>query len=128
MRPTLILAVVAALLAVGPMLNAHHRFAETYLEEREITIEGEIVRWEYRDPHSFVYLMVKGGGTEPERWIVECRGAGQLRKQGFTPETIKPGQRLVVTGSPGRVAADHRLRMRTMVRPQDGWKFRDAMD
>jgi hypothetical protein len=118
-------AAFAALL-LGASLGAHHRFSETYLEEREITIEGEVVRWEYGDPHSFLHVVIRNGRNEPERWIVECLSARRLQRQGVTPDTIKPGQRLILTGSPGRIAADHRLRLRAIVRPQDGWKWREA--
>jgi Family of unknown function (DUF6152) len=122
------LIVVAASLALCPSVSAHHRFSTTYVEGREVTIEGEVARVEYRDPHSFMYVMVHDGRNEPERWIVECRGAGQLKKQGVTPDTIKPGQRVIITGSPGRIPTDHRLRLRTLLRPEDGWKWRDTVD
>ena len=37
--------------------------------------------------------------------------------------TLKPGERVVITGNPGRNAADHWLRAQTIVRPKDGWKW-----
>jgi hypothetical protein len=122
------LIVVAISLAFCASVAAHHRYSTTYVEGRDVTIDGEVVRVEYRDPHSFMYVMVQSGRNQPERWIVECRGAGQLKKQGVTPETIKPGQRVVITGSPGRIATDYRLRLRTLFRPEDGWTWRDVVD
>jgi NADPH:quinone reductase-like Zn-dependent oxidoreductase len=121
------LFVAAVLLACGTSVSAHHRFSTTYVEGRDVTIEGEVVRVEYRDPHSFMYVMVQSERNPPERWIVECRGAGQLKKQGVAPDTNKPGQRVIITGSPGRITTDHRLRLRTLFRPEDGWKWRDAV-
>ena len=122
------LIVVAVSLAFCASVSAHHRFSTTYVEGRDVTIDGEVVRVEYRDPHSFMHVIVQGGSSQPERWIVECRGAGQLKKQGVTPDTIKPGQRVIITGSPGRITTDNRLRLRTLFRPEDGWKWRDTVD
>ena len=122
------LIAVAVSLGFCASVSAHHRFSTTYLEGRDVTIDGEVVRVEYRDPHSFMHVMVQSGRSQPERWIVECRGAGQLKKQGVTPDTIKPGQRVIITGSPGRITTDYRLRLRTLFRPEDGWKWRDTVD
>jgi hypothetical protein len=107
--------------------DAHHRYAETYVEDEQITIEGNVVQWEYRNPHSFVHVIARDERQRAHRWIVEFRGAGQLRQHGVTVETIKPGQHVIITGSPGRVTADHRLRLRAIVRPQDGWKWSEPV-
>ena len=58
---------------------------------------------------------------EMQRWGVEWGGAGALTGQGVTRDTLKPGDKVVITGNPGRNAADHRLRMRTLLRPSDGF-------
>ena len=49
---------VAAIVSVGTTLYAHHSFAATYREEERITIQGELVQFQFRNPHSFVQLMV----------------------------------------------------------------------
>ena len=128
MKRTLILFVIAVAAVSGIRASAHHRFADTYFEDREITIEGELVRWDYREPHSFLHVIVRDARNVPVTWIVECRGALQLRRLGMTPEILPPGQHVVITGSPGRVSAEQRLRLRTIFRPQDGWRWRDAVN
>jgi hypothetical protein len=121
----MVLTLALAAVASADRVAAHHRFSDVYLENREIKIEGEVVEWDYRNPHSFVHIVTRNAQNEPERWIVECRGATQLRLQGVTQATFRPGQRIVVTGSPSRVTADRRVRLRMLVRPQDGWQMRD---
>jgi thiamine monophosphate kinase len=58
---------------------------------------------------------------EMQRWGVEWGGAGALAGQGVTRESLKPGDKVVITGNPGRNPDDHRLRMRSLLRPSDGF-------
>lgn len=125
MKPTLALLVVIASISLGGRAAAHHRWAEVYKEGTQISIEGDVTQWEYRNPHSFVYVIVRDAHNHAQQWIVECGGAQQLRRVGVTAATLKPGQHVIVTGSPGRVDEDRRLRLLTIVRPQDGFKWSD---
>ena len=51
------------------------------------------------------------------RWSIEWGAAGQLAQQGVSGNSLKVGDHVIVTGSPGRNADDHRLRMRSIERP-----------
>lgn len=119
LRVGLFVAAVACL--AGAHLDAHHSFAGTYLEDRTVTIEGELVQFVYRNPHSFVVVDVHRKGHPPVRYAVEWTGAGQLRAQGITRETLDPGDRLIISGAPGRNPGDHRIRMASVRRPSDGF-------
>jgi hypothetical protein len=112
---------VAAVALVGARAYAHHSFAATYLEDQTVTIEGELVQFLFRNPHSFVHIMVKQENGEMVRYAVEWGGAGALGGQGVTRETLKPGDYVVISGSPGRNPADNRVRMVTLHRPSDGF-------
>ena len=107
----------------APQVFAHHSFAATYLEEETVTIEGELVQFLYRNPHSFVHVMVKQKDGTSIRYAVEWGGTGQLNVQGVTKDTLKPGDFVVVSGSPGRNPDDHRVRMLTLKRPKDGFTW-----
>jgi hypothetical protein len=122
-----ILLIVASCLVCGARSYAHHRLSDIYREGQEISIEGDVVEWEYRNPHSFMHVVVRDARNRSQRWIVECRGADHLRRLGVTAGTVKPGQHVIVTGNPGRVAADRRLYLRVIVRPQDGLTWNDTL-
>jgi hypothetical protein len=113
------------LLAV-PLL-AHHSFAGTYLEDaKPQEIKGTLRSFNVRNPHSFVQVedeSLKDKDGNPVRWAIEWGAAGQLAQQGVNSGTLKVGDKVVVVGSPGRNADDHRMRMRTITRPSDGWKW-----
>ena len=112
---------VAAALVVAAQAYAHHSFAATYFEEERVQIEGELVQFQFRNPHSFVHVMVKEKDGSMVRYTVEWGGAGALGGQGVTRETLKVGDHVIITGSPGRNPQDHRVRMVTLLRPKDGF-------
>lgn len=77
----------------------------------------------YRNPHSFVSIEAPDESGVMQRWGVEWGGSGQLGNQGVTRETLKVGDILIITGNPGRNAADHRIRMSTLKRKSDGFEW-----
>jgi multidrug efflux pump subunit AcrA (membrane-fusion protein) len=112
----------SALLAVGRAL-AHHSFAATYFVDREITVEGTLTQFMFRNPHSFVKLIAPDATGQMQTWSVEWGGGAQLTQAHVTRFTLKPGDRVIVTGNPGRDPAEHRIRLHKIVRPADGWKW-----
>ena len=118
----LVAAIAIAALTVGAQAWAHHSFAATYIEGQSVTIEGELVQIMLRNPHSFVHVMV----TEPDgsmvRYVVEW-GAPTTIGRRVTRDTLKPGDHIIISGTPGRNPDDHRLRLITFRRPKDGWSW-----
>jgi hypothetical protein len=102
---------------------AHHSFSATYLETQSVTIEGEIVQFVFRNPHSFVHVNVKDKDGSVTTYNVEWGGTGQLGNTGVSRETLKAGDVVVISGAPARNAADHRIRMVTLKRPKDGFTW-----
>lgn len=123
MRRYLVVLLVAAAVLVGAQTYAHHSFAATYLEDQTVTVEGTLVQFLFRNPHSFVHLSVKDKAGKDVRYAIEWGGAGQLQGQGVTRETLKIGDFVKITGSPGRNAKEHRIRMMYLERPKDGYSY-----
>ena len=101
---------------------AHHSFSATYIVDKEVKIEGEMVTFMFRNPHSFVQVMAPDDKGQVQRWSIEWASAGQLAGT-IKHDTLKVGDHVVITGNPGRTADDHRLRMRSLLRPSDGLKW-----
>ena len=121
-------AFLAALAYSVVPADAHHSFAATYFEDKTETVEGELVQFLFRNPHSFVHVEGKDPQGNVVRYAVEWGAGLQLNRQGVTRETLKPGDHVIITGNPGRNPEDHRLRMRTITRPSDGWKWGGTFD
>jgi hypothetical protein len=126
MRPCLTLFVVAgALVAGSQQVLTHHSFAATYKSDERVSVEGELVQILFRNPHSFVYVATGEKNTEGNliRWAIEWGGTGQLGSQGVTRDTLKVGDRVIITGNPGHNPSEHRIRMLMVRRPKDGFTW-----
>ena len=123
MKRSLIALLLAGAFLCGGQVYAHHSFASIYVENQQASIEGELVQFVYRNPHALLQIMAPDSNRQLQRWTVEWEGRGQLDHEGVTGMTLKAGDRVVITGNPGKNAADHWLRAQTIVRPKDGWKW-----
>jgi hypothetical protein len=115
-------AALAALasLAVLPAA-AHHSFAAVYRADETIQVEGKVVQFLYRNPHSVVHVLAEDDAGATTRWAVEWQGATQLGASGVSAQALRPGDPVIVTGNPGRVDAEHRLLLVTIKRTTDGF-------
>jgi len=107
---------------------AHHSFAATYFEDKTQKVEGKLVQFLFRNPHSFVQVEAEDEKGQIQRWAIEWGAGGQLGRQGVTRDTLKPGDHVIIVGNPGRNPEDHRLRMVNITRPSDGWKWGGSFD
>lgn len=122
-RSLLLVLFLGAAAAVSP-LSAHHSFAAHYFEEQSVTIQGELVEFEYRSPHAWVHVMAPDERGTMRRYGAEWQNPNRLMQQGITKDTLKPGDRLVVVGSPGRNAGEYKMHLKGIERPADGWTWR----
>jgi hypothetical protein len=123
MKRAAIVSVLTAAMLGGGQAFAHHSFGATYVENKQLSIEGELLQFVYRNPHALLQVMAPDANRQMQRWTVEWEAMGQLDHQGVTSMTLKPGDRVIITGNPGKNAGDHWLRAQTIVRPSDGWKW-----
>ena len=123
MKRKMLFLLMAGVFVFGATAYAHHSFAATYFEDQSVTIEGKLVQFLFRNPHSFVHIEAPDDKGQTQTWAVEWGGGGQLSREGVSRDTLKPGDHVIVSGNPGRNPEDHRIRMRSISRPSDGWKW-----
>jgi Family of unknown function (DUF6152) len=119
---TLLLITVAAALTASTTL-AHHSFAATYETGKSITLEGAIVQFVYRNPHSFVHIDAPDPSGVSQRWAVEWGGTSQLAQAGVKRDSLKIGDKVVISGRPSRVPGEYRVLMVNLKRPSDGFTW-----
>jgi Family of unknown function (DUF6152) len=113
--------VFAGALMSGPTAYAHHSLAATYHADQEVKLEGKIIDFLFRNPHSFLQIEAPDEKGVMQRWSLEWRSSGQLGQQGIKRDTLKVGDEVVVTINPSRTPADHRGALKTLHRKSDGF-------
>jgi hypothetical protein len=112
---------VAGVLVFAMAAYAHHSIGAAYDSSKESKIEGKLVQFNFRNPHSFVTVDTVDKDGKTERWVVEWGGASSLGGQGITRNTLKIGDEVTITGNPSRTAGLARLKMNTLHRKSDGF-------
>ena len=121
-----LLTLVVGVVALRAPVSAHHSFPAHYFEEQTVSVEGELVEFEYRAPHAWVRLMAPDEKGVLQQFSAEWANPSRLTQLGVTKETLKPGDRVIVTGSPGRNPAERRIHLKSIRRPADGWAWAAA--
>jgi hypothetical protein len=117
------LLLAAIVMAVLPA-SAHHSIASVYDSSRQVRIEGVVTEFHFVSPHPFVTLAVKEGeGTTP--WLLEMDNRSELARIGITADSLKPGDRIVATGSPDRKGGQT-LYIQKLDRPADGFGWQQV--
>ena len=115
--------IIGIVLLSGVAAYAHHSYAATYETTETVKLEGKLVQFQFRNPHSFVSIQAPDQKGVQRRWAVEWAGTAQLGTAGVTPETLKVGDDIVIVGRPSRVPGEYRLLMVTLKRPRDGFSW-----
>ena len=120
-RTLLCLSFVA--IAGHASVQGHHSFAASYLEDQIVSVEGDVVELEYRNPHSWVHIQARDNFGRMQKVSAEWGSPVRLNQQGITRDALKPGDHVIISGSPSRNPADYSLHLKKIVRPADGWQW-----
>jgi hypothetical protein len=88
--------------------------------DRIVDVQGVLEAFEWVAPHS----LLKVKDDEGRLYIFEWQAPLSLQRRGIQEDTLKKGDRLVVTGNPHRGFDENRiLNFKSVKRPADGWKW-----
>jgi hypothetical protein len=118
-----LLSTLAISVAFAATVTAHHSFAAFYHEDQSISIEGRITEFHYVNPHAWVYI--EAVDVEGILRVVgaEWSNPARLSQQQVRKDTLKPGDQVVITGSPARDPNDLKIHLKKIVRRSDGWSW-----
>ena len=94
-------ATVGLCLALAPAAWAHHSQSEYDLKGK-VEVEGAVTKVEWRSPHAWIYVDVTGDKGEKVNWSFELPSPVTLMRRGWTRDSVKPGDRVKVTGAPAK--------------------------
>lgn len=113
-------AAAAAVFLTGAPADAHHASAPFYDNTKSVEAEGVVTRFLFRNPHSFLFLDGEGEDGETIAWEVEMGTAVSMSRRGWTPDTIRVGDRIRVVGQPSRNPGTHGICCAEITRPDGG--------
>jgi hypothetical protein len=81
---------------------AHHGVAAHYDATKPVRLEGVVARFEFINPHSFLYVDVVNAAGNVETWSCEMASRTVLSRNGVTPDLFVPGAKITVDGDAAR--------------------------
>jgi hypothetical protein len=105
----------------GPPLLAHHAIQAIYDSSKQVTVEGAVREFQFINPHPLLIINVSEGGKTVE-WRLEMDNRFELIEEGMKADTLKPGDRIVATGSLSRTNPQGMYLMR-LDRASDGFRY-----
>ena len=83
---------------------AHHSTA-IYDMEQSITIEGVVSRYDWANPHVYIYIEQRTETGSTTEWKVEGYPPALMRRMGWSDQTLQLGDSIMVKGNPTRNAS-----------------------
>lgn len=77
--------------------------------DKTISIAGTVSKWEWTNPHSFLYIDAPGAGGAVTHWRIECTSPIMLARAGFTRNSFQIGDKVTITAHPTRESLEDQL-------------------
>ena len=126
-RSSIALAVLPALSILLPSLVCAHHSTAIYDSENPVELAGTVVEWQFTNPHCFIILeSIDPSSGEKTVWSLEGGNTAGLFRRGWTPNTLRPGDDIMVTarllrsGAPGGNYSNPRWADGTPIDPRPG--------
>jgi hypothetical protein len=92
------LALAAMLVGAAPVM-AHHSFSAEYDSSKHVTLKGIVTKVDWMNPHVYFYLDVSDDSGNIVNWAFEMGPPNGLQRSGWTRNTMKVGDEVVVEGT-----------------------------
>ena len=100
-EPAAISLVLVGLLAFSIPLFAHHGNA-SYDSTKTVTVKGTVTEYIWANPHVFLKVDAKDKSGNTLHWIIEAQNPLSQTEVGWTKNTFKPGDEVIVEIIPAK--------------------------
>jgi hypothetical protein len=113
---SVLLATVILLCAIP--VSAHHSLSSFWDTDKTAKITGIVKAVKLDNPHASMIVEVTDANGQKADWSIVARGSVSLLRQlGWKEDTVTPGMKVTVEGSPSRNPGAHGLAAGTITRP-----------
>lgn len=99
-------AVIALLFASGSAA-AHHSYSAEFDAAKPVKLTGVVTKVDWKNPHALFYIDVADESGKVANWSWELASPTQLMRSGWTRNTMKAGDRVIVEGTLARDGSNH---------------------
>ena len=85
--------------------RAHHSFAAEFDASKVVHLEGTVVKFDWVNPHSWLYMDVAKPDGSVEHWKIEGGAPSLLLRRGWNRNSVTPGMKVIVNGFQNRDGA-----------------------
>ena len=82
------------LTVISGVALAHHSFA-MFDTTQTLTLQGTVKEFQWTNPHCFIQVLVRDGGSTRE-WSIEMNGPADLYRKGWRPRSLLAGDKVTV--------------------------------
>lgn len=97
---------IATYIAAVPVVSAHHS-PIAFDGERIVQIQGTVVRFDWNNPHVYIYLTSTEAGGQPVERQIESDWTNDLIRAGWTADSLRPGDQITARVHPARSSRLH---------------------
>ena len=99
-RKSIAASALAVLIAIGASAPSwsHHSFAAEFDINQPVQLRGEVIRMEFTNPHSYIYIKVTTDSGEVQEWAIEGGAPNALIRRGWSRDSLPPGTEIEVLG------------------------------
>jgi hypothetical protein len=88
-----------AALCMAGLASAHHSFSVFDMETEKV-LEGDVVEFQWTNPHTWTWLDVKNADGTVTRWGLEGMSPNFLGRRGWSKNSFKPGDHIKAVIAP----------------------------
>ena len=94
-----VLGLACGIVGSAAPASAHHSFA-LFDTTKSVTLEGTVKRFDWTNPHSWIFLEVVGPQNVTEEWTIELPSAGALAREGWNRNFLTAGEKIIIRINP----------------------------